>query len=59
MTERELNIIRGKCFVGHATVEEMLKVFSLMDKMEELLDEGDMEDMYGTQGWRFSLGLTN
>jgi ATP-dependent protease HslVU (ClpYQ) peptidase subunit len=56
LTQKELNIIRGKVLVGHASVGEILSVFYLMDKMENLLDEGDLEDFYGTEGWRHRFG---
>lgn len=56
LSEKELNILRGKALVGHASVEEMMKLFFLMDEMESLLDEGDLEDFYGTEGWRRRLG---
>ena len=57
LTEKELNIIRGKVLVGHATIEEILSVFNHYDMLEAKLDEMDCDDALGTEGWRHSLGL--
>ena len=57
LTERELNIIRGKAMVGHATPEEILRVFGHLDKIEDQLTEFDNEDFFGTEGWRHMFGL--
>jgi hypothetical protein len=50
--ERELNIIRGKILVSKATPEEADDFMEYVDKMEELLDETDYADFFGTEGWR-------
>lgn len=58
LSDRELNIIRGKVIVGGATLAEVLKVFGHIDKLEAKLDDTDEEgDFYGTEGWRHFLGL--
>jgi hypothetical protein len=51
-SERELNIIRGKILVSKATPEEADDFMEYVDKMEELLDETDYADFFGTEGWR-------
>jgi hypothetical protein len=57
LTEREINTIRGKALVGHASAEEILSVFSHYDIIEAKLDEFDEEDTFGTEGWRHSFGI--
>lgn len=57
LTERELNIIRGKAMVGHATPGEILSVFGHLDLLEIELDECDLNDEFGTEGWRHRFGL--
>ena len=57
LTEKEINIIRGKAIVGKATPGELMSVFSHYDLIEAELDERDGEDYFGTEGWRHSFGL--
>lgn len=57
LTEAELNQIRGKFLVGHATKEEVLNVFEHYDEVERRLNEADYDDMLGTEGWRHFVGL--
>ena len=56
-TDRFLNTVRGKALVGHATPEEILAVFGHLDALENLLDEADEDDVFGTEGWRHRLGI--
>lgn len=55
-TDKELNIIRGKALVGKTSKEEVMRVFQALDDLEELCDELDLEDAFGTQGWRYMVG---
>lgn len=55
--EQELNIIRGKNIVGHATKEDVLTVFQYIDLLETKLDESDYRDTFGTEGWRRYFGV--
>ena len=55
LSDSELNYIRGKASVGHATVEEIRSVFEHLDALEMKLDELDYEDFFGTEGWRHTL----
>jgi len=57
LTEKQLNIIRGKASVGKATMKEIMSVFEHLDAMENMLDEKDSEDFFGTQGWREFFGM--
>lgn len=57
LTQRELNMIRGKASVGHATPKEILSVFEHYDLLEMKLDAADMDDALGTEGWRRYVGL--
>jgi len=50
-----LNTIRGKNLVGAATKEDINAMFEYIDKLEEALDELDLEDAFGTEGWRHSI----
>lgn len=56
LTERELNTIRGKALVGHASRDEILSVFGHLDKLEAALEEADYQDALGTEGWRHFVG---
>lgn len=55
-TEKELNTIRGKALVGATTKEEVMRIFEALDDLEELCDELDLEDVFGTEGWRHRVG---
>lgn len=52
LTEKELNIIRGKAIVGKASPAELMAAFSHWDLIEAKMDEMDGEDFFGTEGWR-------
>lgn len=41
---------------GDARLRDFLEV---VINMQNLLDEGDAEDMYGTQGWKYICDLEN
>lgn len=56
LSEREINMIRGKLSVNEVNVSEINEFLKYVDKLEDLLEDGDMEDFYGTEGWRHSLG---
>ena len=55
--EKELNIIRGKTLVGHATKEDIFKIFEYLDILEDHLNELDYDDILGTEGWRHRFGV--
>lgn len=57
LTEKEINIIRGKCLVGKATPRELMSVFEHWDLIEIELEERDSDDFFGTEGWRHAFGL--
>lgn len=57
LTDRELNTIRGKAMVGHATPDEILSVFIHYDMLEMKLEEFEQDDTFGTEGWRHAFGL--
>lgn len=56
-TDKTMNIIRGKNLGGHATRADVLKLFEHIDALEMLLDDGDQNDAFGTEGWRHRLGI--
>lgn len=56
-TDKFLNTVRGKAMVGHATPDEIMKVFGHLDALEMFLDEHDEDDVFGTEGWRHAIGL--
>ncbi|MFU0504149.1 hypothetical protein [Pseudaminobacter sp. NGMCC 1.201702] len=56
-SDKFLNTIRGKAIAGHATPDELMKVFGHIDALEDFLDEQDEDDVFGTEGWRHLLGL--
>lgn len=57
LTERELNTIRGKAMVGHATPSEIISVFRHYDEIEFNLNVLAYENTFGTEGWRHAFGL--
>lgn len=57
LTNKQLNIIRGKVIAGAATTKEILSVFGHLDQLEVKLDDMDQDDFFGTEGWRYLLGL--
>jgi hypothetical protein len=56
-TEKTINIVRGKNLVGKAEKADIAKLIEHIDALEMLLDEGDEDDMFGTEGWRHRLGI--
>lgn len=52
-----IDIIRGRHSVGKATQEDIDTLLEHIEALEELLDEGDGEDAFGTEGWRRRLGI--
>ncbi len=57
LSDRELNTIRGKALVGHASVVEIASVFGHIDMLEMALDRADEDDALGTEGWRHWVGV--
>jgi hypothetical protein len=57
LSEREINIIRGKAIVGQASPQELMQVFGHWDLIEQRMDEMDGEDYFGTEGWRHTFRL--
>lgn len=55
--DKTINTIRGKNLVGKATKEDVQKLFDHIDALEMLLDEGDENDAFGTEGWRHTAGI--
>lgn len=54
--EKELDAIRGKMLVGHATASELQDFLNYVLALEELVEWASMEDFYGTEGWRHRIG---
>lgn len=53
MTEKEYNICIGKILAGKPLDQSMADSFvSTLNVFESLLDEGDQDDCFGTEGWR-------
>lgn len=57
LSEREINIIRGKAIVGAASPVELMSVFGHWDLMEAKMNEVEGNDFFGTEGWRHFFGL--
>ena len=56
-TDKTINIIRGKNLVGKTEKADVDARIAHIDALEMLLDEGDDEDMFGTEGWRHRVGI--
>lgn len=52
-----LNVIRGKNMSGQATKEDVERLFEHIDALEAFLDEYECDDVFGTQGWRYAIGI--
>ncbi len=52
-----INTIRGRNLVGAASKEDVEKLFEHIDAMEVMLDETDLDDYFGTDGWRHRVGV--
>lgn len=57
LTDKQINTIRGKAMVGHASVPELMSVFAHYDLIEMELDKCDYDDLLGTEGWRHRFRL--
>ena len=55
--EKELDMIRGKMLVNAATTEELHAFLTYVAVLESLLEEADEDDFYGTEGWRYRIGI--
>ena len=53
---KEYNQLTGKLLVNRLTLEEAQKLVNYIESMEALLDEADLEDFFGTEGWKHNLG---
>lgn len=47
--------IRGKNLVGAVDKADVDALLSMLDKIEEALNEADYDDAFGTEGWRHSI----
>src|SRR5678815_62086 len=56
-TERELNTIRGKMLVAAASPRELQDFLTYVTALESLVEEANLADFYGTEGWRRRIGL--
>lgn len=53
MTEKEYNRVFGRLMAGNLPDHEtIMQLIDVVNTMEDLLDEGDYEDAFGTEGWR-------
>ena len=57
LTQKEINIIRGKVEVGKAKPKDILRVFDHWDLMEDTMNGMERDDFFGTEGWRHFFGL--
>jgi hypothetical protein len=56
-TDKTINIIRGKNLVGKADQADVNTLIEHIDALEVFLDENEMDDQFGTEGWRHAIGL--
>lgn len=56
MTKSEVSFYRGLNAGGKLQPEDAAKVFAHIRILEDLLDEGDQMDAFGTEGWRHRAG---
>lgn len=56
LSDEERNTIRGKASVGRASLAEIQSVFRHIDTLEMKLDEFNVDDVFGPEGWRKAFG---
>jgi hypothetical protein len=56
LSEKELDMIRGKMLVAAATPKELQAFLLYVTELEALLDRCDSEDFFGTEGWHREVG---
>lgn len=56
-TAKTINIIRGKNLAASADKDDVNKLLEHIDALESILDEGDENDVFGSEGWRHAFGL--
>jgi hypothetical protein len=56
-SDKTVNIIRGKSLVKAASPEDVSLLLEHIDALEELLDGADLDDVFGSEGWRHRLGV--
>lgn len=52
MNTRDIDILQGKSIVNGLSAKDCKTLFKYIGELESILDEGDMEDAFGTEGWR-------
>lgn len=57
MSERDLNILRGKAMAGATTPADTLAVLDHLALIEAELDKLDYDDALGTEGWRHAFDI--
>jgi hypothetical protein len=59
LTAKELNMLRGAYLKSHENLDrnDITRLFKHIDALEGLLNDGDQNDAFGTQGWRYFLGI--
>ena len=56
LSHRKVCEFTGKALVGALTRDEQLMLCNHITAMEQKLDECDLEDWFGTEGWRHHFG---
>jgi hypothetical protein len=57
MTEKEFNVCIGKILAGKGLSEEdAINFVEDVNEMQSMLDDGDQEDYFGSEGWRHRMG---
>lgn len=56
-TKEQLEVIRYKNEVGAIQQRDVERLFGLIDYLTTMLDDGDEDDRFGTEGWRHYFGL--
>lgn len=50
-------MVRGRAAVDAARPDDVHCLLLYIDTLHGLLDEGDQDDAFGTEGWRHTLGI--
>ena len=57
ITEKQINVIRGKMMVGKASQQELLDFLEYVAAIEALVEEASNEDFYGPEGWQYRIDM--
>lgn len=59
LSDQKKNELAGKAYAGALNREEQLSLIKHIAAFESKLDDYDLEDFFGTEGWRHNFGVSH